>query len=959
MKGAGDGGNGIKYIGQHVFDFVSSFRNTVNIGTDALDADLFLNDLSNLTSSLPADGKVLHIDSNNKVGFRTFAQLIADLGGGDITSVSVTDGANEHTKTSGAFALVFTAGEGIDLGLTGSSTGATNGTLTISAEDATDSNKGIASFNLANFSVSSGDVTIKSGGVDLTDEVTGVLPVANGGTGASSLASGKVLIGNDTSAISAGGASGNFRYTDGVSLEVPVDTMTVFSANAADPQLHLEMKPAGAAATGPSLRFIKDFDSGAGADDDVIGDIVYISDDDAGGATIFSQVTATISDASNGQESGLYDIKVAAHGGGLAKGLSIFGGSQDDEVDVSIATGTSSVTTIAGTLTMGSTAFVNNSGVIQVATQGTIDHDSLANFVAAEHYRWDTDISSTATIHTNNITDLHGAGVDGSANQLLTDDGDGTVTSESNLTFDSSTGALEMKHSGISLLTLKRTSTGSDNDTVAAIRFTGNDDADNALRYAGINAKIIDASDGAEEGQLNLVVASHDGEEVTGLSLTSGDAEDEVDVSIANGTSSITTVAGTLTMGSTATLDNSGNLLTNAATATALTSGDKTIEGNLRIGGSGDTSNNWISIDAQNGSDTTGGGITFYETGTYSVSAPQYGAKIVYNEDDDELAIGTMHNNTFMRQIHMDRGSSAVYLTNLAVQNDDANGPYVYLKNLDTSITDGQNLARHIVYTADRDASISRINWVATEDHDSDSGGNKIDFLITPNGDGQSETIAMTIGQDSSLTVNGNIELGHASDTTIARSAAGTVTVEGNQVVTAGVGTGNLVHVVLKDMGSYLFYAYNDDYWYSAGSGTLAILGLSTDPSAISSANSEYQGRVAAYIAPQACVVKKLCFSFYWSSSVVNSADIDFGFSKFTPISDGTAASITMNKIDATDHNGSYTEVKPYYKTFTFSGANATLAAGDSFAFHMRTTGGQSAQRVIVYGTAILEVELS
>ena len=36
------------------------------------------------------------------------------------------------------------------------------------------------------------------------------------------------------------------------------------------------------------------------------------------------------------------------------------------------------------------------------------------------------------------ITDLHGAGVDGSANQLLTDDGDGTVTSEANLTFDGS-----------------------------------------------------------------------------------------------------------------------------------------------------------------------------------------------------------------------------------------------------------------------------------------------------------------------------------------------------------------------------------------------------------------------------------------------------------------------------------------------------------------------------------------
>jgi len=36
-------------------------------------------------------------------------------------------------------------------------------------------------------------------------------------------------------------------------------------------------------------------------------------------------------------------------------------------------------------------------------------------------------------------TDLHGAGVDGAANQLLTDDGDGTVTSESGLLWDATT----------------------------------------------------------------------------------------------------------------------------------------------------------------------------------------------------------------------------------------------------------------------------------------------------------------------------------------------------------------------------------------------------------------------------------------------------------------------------------------------------------------------------------------
>jgi len=60
-----------------------------------------------------------------------------------------------------------------------------------------------------------------------------------------------------------------------------------------------------------------------------------------------------------------------------------------------------------GGITTGSTSFVNSSGVVQVASQGTIDHDSLANFVAAEHYRWDNDISGTATINAANIPTLN------------------------------------------------------------------------------------------------------------------------------------------------------------------------------------------------------------------------------------------------------------------------------------------------------------------------------------------------------------------------------------------------------------------------------------------------------------------------------------------------------------------------------------------------------------------------
>ena len=111
------------------------------------------------------------------------------------SSITVTDGSSSTAISLGGTAT-FAAGEGLDVG-------ESSGTITFSGEDASTSNKGVASFSSDNFSVSSGAVTIKSGGVDLTDEVTGTLPVASGGTGATSLTDGGVLLGSGTGAVTA------------------------------------------------------------------------------------------------------------------------------------------------------------------------------------------------------------------------------------------------------------------------------------------------------------------------------------------------------------------------------------------------------------------------------------------------------------------------------------------------------------------------------------------------------------------------------------------------------------------------------------------------------------------------------------------------------------------------------------------------------------------------------------
>ena len=62
-------------------------------------------------------------------------------------------------------------------------------------------------FNLSQFA----NKVNSSGQADLTGAVTGILPVANGGTGASSLTANNVILGNGTSAVQlvAPGTSGN------------------------------------------------------------------------------------------------------------------------------------------------------------------------------------------------------------------------------------------------------------------------------------------------------------------------------------------------------------------------------------------------------------------------------------------------------------------------------------------------------------------------------------------------------------------------------------------------------------------------------------------------------------------------------------------------------------------------------------------------------------------------------
>ena len=95
---------------------------------------------------------------------------------GDIDRVRISTSSGNAEVSSGN--ADFTLSGTTPIGVTNSGT-----TITVAASDASTSAKGVASFSSDNFAASSGAISIKAGGVDLTDEVTGTLPAGNGGTG--------------------------------------------------------------------------------------------------------------------------------------------------------------------------------------------------------------------------------------------------------------------------------------------------------------------------------------------------------------------------------------------------------------------------------------------------------------------------------------------------------------------------------------------------------------------------------------------------------------------------------------------------------------------------------------------------------------------------------------------------------------------------------------------------------
>lgn len=186
----------------------TTFIDTVNLRVE--DATIDLN--SNAAGAGVGSNQNAGINMLSNTGSNSVSFLVTGADGGYLESSSgLSVATGKSFKVAGTDVLTATTlgSSVVNSSLTSVGTIATgtwNGTVIGSAFGGTGQN----------FSSSSGFVLFSSGtasvvaAIDLTSQVTGILPVANGGSGASSLTDGGILLGSGTGAITA-----TARPTDG------------------------------------------------------------------------------------------------------------------------------------------------------------------------------------------------------------------------------------------------------------------------------------------------------------------------------------------------------------------------------------------------------------------------------------------------------------------------------------------------------------------------------------------------------------------------------------------------------------------------------------------------------------------------------------------------------------------------------------------------------------------------
>tara|TARA_B100000131_G_scaffold320592_1_gene369122 strand:- start:358 stop:3600 length:3243 start_codon:yes stop_codon:yes gene_type:complete len=258
------------------------------------------------------------------------------------------------------------------------------------------------------------------------------------------------------------------------------------------------VKNTNADANGATIKLTKDGSSVA--DDDVCGNLVFASEDDGGGAHTYASIVGSIKDATAGEEGGLLELKVASHDGTVTTGIELEDGNASGEVDVKIGAGTSSVTTINGTLDLGDRN-ITNVGQISldtVAADGSTIAISLTDNTTSALAIGESS-NGYMSFNTNNSSEYIGIGQN-------------VIMDAASFTFDDSAN----DDSSHELVFYKAKGSGgacADGTNLGKVSFAGRNAAGNGnLEFASILGEVDDVSDGDGRLTFSVLVGGSDSE---------------------------------------------------------------------------------------------------------------------------------------------------------------------------------------------------------------------------------------------------------------------------------------------------------------------------------------------------------------------------------------------------------------------------------------------------------------
>lgn len=338
------------------------FYSSIDLNQNELQHPRLQHSGSNPTSPSPLSGQLYYNSGDNTVRFYDGSnwQTLSTTTG-DITGVTAGDGLTGG-GSSGAVTLNVVGGDGItananDVAITAAQTTITSvlNTALVVGRDADNQIK-FGTDNTMVFRVGAGDgVTFKaSGEIEATSlDISGDADID--GT-------------LETDALTIGGTN---ILTGGIVTSlgtIAQDTVTFTSANANDP--NVVIKNTANDANGARLTFTKD-KGAAGADNDEIGEIIFVGDDGAQTQTEFGAIRILIAEADDTDEAGAMRLSVASSDGtdtGLTDGLTLTGHKSGDYVDVTLGAGSDSTTTVAGDLQVDGDLTVSGTNTILDST---------------------------------------------------------------------------------------------------------------------------------------------------------------------------------------------------------------------------------------------------------------------------------------------------------------------------------------------------------------------------------------------------------------------------------------------------------------------------------------------------------------------------------------------------------------------------------------------------------------